>query len=81
MVGFAFSNSAKPINADWQAKRRKAEQTALSILEFSEIEIVKYDLDNLRYGVYVDSTYEINDRPIKGEVEKDSYDLRELNTR
>lgn len=81
MVGFSFSNSAKPINSKWQQFRRNAEQTALSITEFSDIEIVKYDLENLKFGRYVDSTYIIDDRPLKEEVEKDSYDLRELDNR
>jgi NifB/MoaA-like Fe-S oxidoreductase len=82
MVGFAYGASSKQINGEWQDFRREAEQNAMSLEEFSDIDIRRYDLEELDFGRYVDRTYIVRGRPIRGEVEQEEgFDLRELDTR
>jgi len=79
---FSFGPGSKPVNEDWQAFRRKAERTATSIDQFSDIDKERYDLEELDLGGRLNpKTYRTNDRPIDGEGQGDSFDVRDLPTR
>ena len=81
MVQHAFGNDGKLLNADYHEFRQKARETAFSIEEFGEIEIEKYDLDNIEFsGKDNPESYKMGEnQPVKGETWA-RYDIRDLPT-
>lgn len=79
---FRQGNGAKAIDKEWHAKRRDARENTFSLGEWSEEEIIRWDLDTARItGRENDRTYTV-DRPIEapGTVENGT-DVRTLDGR
>lgn len=49
MVGYPFGNDGKFVNKEYHAFREIARTTAYKLEEFGDIEIEKYDLDNVDF--------------------------------
>ena len=58
-----FGGEGKPVNADWHATRAEAREETFSLLEWDEIDITRYDLEedgvSIITGKDNDRTYEV----------------------
>lgn len=82
MVMMKFGNNAENINKEYLETRIKALQFTVALREWGDIDIEKYDLDELPSelgGKMYKRGYTV-ERPLQGEVEGGTFDLRDLPT-
>ena len=70
-----WDNSGKSVNGDWHATRAEAREETFSLLEWDDIDITRYDLEEDGVSII---TGEDNDRTYEVETENgDVVDIRE----
>jgi hypothetical protein len=81
MVGFNLGNSGKNVSEEYLAKRVEAVHTTYTLREWGDIDITKYDLDELEFtGKDVDSNYVFKHPVSDDEVDVAGFDVRDLPT-
>ena len=82
MVGFREATGSKPIDGEWHRKGREAKENTFSLNEWSEQEIIRWDLDTetrIPTGRENPRTYTTN-RPIDT-LGENGTDIRTLDDR
>lgn len=81
MVGFALGNDGRFVNQEYHVRREEALRETLSIDEWGDIDITKYDLDNLDFsGKDNPRTYRFDHAVSDDEVNVTGFDVRNLPT-
>jgi hypothetical protein len=81
MVSFALGNSGKYYNKEWHIKREKALRETWNIDEWGDIDITKYDLDELDFSRKDNPRSYTNNHPIvDDEIDLTGFDIRDLPT-
>jgi len=82
MVGFALGNSGENVNEEYHKFRQVAIHTTYTVDEWGDIDIEKYDLDELDFtGKDVDRNYRFGHVVQDDEVNVTGFDVRELKDR
>lgn len=81
MVGFALGNDGRYVNQEWHEVREEALRETLSIDEWGDIDITKYDLDELNFsGKDNDRMFTYDHVVSDDEISVTGFDVRELPT-
>jgi hypothetical protein len=81
MVQFALGNDGKYTNEEYHIFREEALRNTYSIREWGDIDIEKYDLDNLQFsGKDNPRTYKFDHSVSDDEVSVTGFDVRNLPT-
>lgn len=81
MVGFALGNNARFVNGEYHETRANAVRTTLNESEWSEIDVTRYDLDELEFtGKQNDETYRYGHPVNDDEINVNGEDYRQLPT-
>jgi len=79
--GFALGNDGKYLNEDYHKRRETVLRETLNLSEHGEIEIERYDLDELEFtGKENPRTYITKHSVSDDEVDVSGFDVRELPT-
>lgn len=79
MTQYTTGNSGKVLNNEWHRERRLAITEHFNIREFGDIDIQKYDLDELEFTrKYKDSTYVTDTRLESEGSAKSGVDIRTI---
>lgn len=82
VVGFKLGNSGKNVNEEYHATRQRALRETWSLAEWGDIDIEKYDLDELEFsGKDNPRTYIFNFPVADDEIDVSGFDVRDLPNR
>jgi len=81
MVGFNLGNSGENVSREYLGMRQVAIHTTYTLDEWGDIDITKYDLDELDFsGKDVDRNYKFDHVVQDDEVNVTGFDVRDLPT-
>ena len=81
MVQKSHGNSGKVLTNEWHAKRWEAESETFGIEEWDEIDVEKYDLDEIGFTrKYKESSFKTETRKESEGSAKEGVDIRTLDT-
>jgi len=81
MVGFALGNDGKNVNEEYLQRRQTVLRETMNLEEHGEIEIERYDLDELEFtGKENPRTYITKHSISDDEVDVSGFDVRDLPT-
>jgi hypothetical protein len=78
---FSYGGPGSKLSEEWHDTRHEARTTTYGLFEWGEIDIERYDLDEIEFtGKYVDRTYILKPRVLSEGGTNSGFDVRDLPT-